>query len=321
MDAMDETFSIVDDGETRSVAGRHRNLARPGPSALFGEPGLGVALGSGGARGLAHVGVIQALLERGVEPDFAAGSSMGAVIGAAYAAGTFDRLVETLDSMDAAGAAALFLDVGFMKPGLVTGRRVMDFVAAFVPDTTFESLRIPFTVMATDLRTGDPVCISRGKLLPAIRASISIPGVFTPVRRGGALLVDGGVSSPVPVAAVRGLGAKRVLAVNVDNGRDCPYESHRLPPVVNKAFGVGEKVRKAVWREFGLLRSGGGSLMDVLSRTVRICEDRIAQWETAREKPDLVLEPAVGNIPTMDFTRVDDAVRAGREAAEALFAG
>ena len=283
------------------------------------KPGLGIALGSGGARGLAHVGVIQTLLERGVEPEFVAGSSMGAVIGAACAAGTFGRLVETLESMDAAGAASLFLDVGFMRSGLVMGRRVMDFVSEFVPDVTFESLGIPFAVMATDLRTGAPVRLSSGKLLPAIRASISIPGVFTPVRRGGTLLVDGGVSSPVPVAAVRGLGAKRVLAVNVDNGRACPYESHRLPAAVNKALDVGEKVRNAFRREFGLPPPDGRSLVDVLSRTVRICEDRIAQWETALEKPDWVCEPAVGNIPTLDFTRVDDAVRAGREAAEALF--
>ncbi len=287
-----------------------------------GEAGLGIALGSGGARGLAHVGVIQALLERGIEPGFISGTSMGALVGAALAAGTFEKLVAAVADMDAASAAALFFDVGFLKPGLVTGRRVMDFVSDFVPDATFEDLERPFAVMATDLLTGAPVRISRGRLLPAIRASISIPGVFTPVRRGSALLVDGGVSSPVPVAAVRALGAKKVIAVNVDNGLRCPYETHRLPAAVNAAICVGERLREVMRRELGFSgRGAAASLADVLSRTVRICEDRIAQWETVRENPDWTLEPAVGNIPTMDFTRVDDAIRAGRDAVDALFAG
>lgn len=283
------------------------------------EAGFGIALGSGGARGLAHVGVLQALLEHGVKVSFAAGTSMGAIVGAAYAAGRFEKLAGILKTMDAARAAALFFDVGFMKPGLVAGRRIMDFIAEFVPDVYFEALEIPFAVLATDLRTGEPVCISRGKVLPAIRASISIPGVFTPVRRNGSLLVDGGMSSPVPVSAVRRLGARAVMAVDVDNGGDCPYESRRLPRSVNKAIDAGEWIRGTLKREFGLSWPGDGSLLDVLSQTVRICENRIARWEVERDRPDWVVEPAVGNIPTMDFTRVDDAIRAGREAIETLF--
>lgn len=284
-----------------------------------GGAGFGIALGSGGARGLAHVGVLQALLERGIRPAFVAGTSMGAIVGAAYAAGTFGKLAEILASMDAAKATALFLDVEFMKTGLVAGRRVMDFISGFVPDVGFEDLEIPFAALATDLRTGDPVCLSRGRVHSAIRASISIPGVFTPVRRDGALLVDGGISSPVPVSAARRLGATTVLAVNVDNGTDCLYESRRLPRPVSKAINAGERFRDALRREFGRETPGAGSLLSVLSQTIRICENRIAQWEVSRERPDWTLEPAVGNIPTMDFTRVDDAIRAGRDAVETLF--
>jgi len=280
--------------------------------------GLGIALGSGGARGLAHVGVLQVLLENGIAPKFVAGTSMGAIVGAAYAAGNFEHLVETLKAMDMAEAAALFFDFGFMKSGLVKGRRVMDFIATVVPDTTFDSLELPFAVMATDIGTGAAIRISRGRLLPAIRASISIPGVFTPVRRGSALLVDGGVSSPVPIAATRFLGATKVLAVNVDSQSRCPYSTHRLPKVVNKAIGIREKFRDTIRRELGIANERGQGFFDMLSRTTRICEDRIAQWEMEREKPEWILEPAVGDIPTMDFTRVDDAIMAGRDAAVKL---
>ena len=304
------------DGETCDAGGRAENGFRAVPAPKPGEAGFGVAFGSGGARGLAHVGVLQALLEHGIRPAFAAGTSMGAIVGAAYAAGTFGKLTGILQSMDAARATSLFLDVGFMKSGLVSGRRVMEFIAEFVPDVAFEDLEIPFAVLATDLRTGEPVCLSHGKVHPTIRASLSIPGVFTPVRRDGALLVDGGISSPVPVSAVRRLGARTVLAVNVDNGTDCPYESRRLPRPVNKAIDAGERFREALRREFGLEPSGSGSLLAVLSQTIRICENRIAKWEMSRERPDWTLEPAVGNIPTMDFTRVDDAIRAGRDAVE-----
>lgn len=195
----------------------------------------------------------------------------------------------------------------------------MDFVSGFVPDVSFEDLEIPFAVLATDLRTGEPVCISRGKVLPAIRASISIPGVFPPVRRNGALLVDGGMASPVPVSAVRRLGERTVMAVDVDNGNDCPYESRRLPRSVNKAIDAGERIRGALKREFGRAWPGPGSLLDVLSQTIRICENRIAKWKVERDRPDWVVEPAVGNIPTLDFTRVDDAIRAGRDAIKTLF--
>ncbi|MBR3085176.1 MAG: patatin-like phospholipase family protein [Kiritimatiellae bacterium] len=287
------------------------------PSRVTGD-GLGIALGSGGARGLAHVGVLQTLLENGIAPEFVAGTSMGAIVGAAYASGNFGRLVDTLKAMDMAEAASLFFDFGFMKSGLVKGRRVMDFIATVVPDTTFDSIGLPFAVMATDIATGAAIRISRGRLLPAIRASISIPGVFTPVRRGSALLVDGGVSSPVPVAAARFLGARRVLAVNVDNQGRCPYSTHRLPKFVNQAIGIREKLHDALRRELGIADERGQGFFDMLSRTTRICEDRIAQWEMERERPEWILEPAVGDIPTMDFTRVDDAIMAGRDAAGKL---
>lgn len=280
----------------------------------------GIALGSGGARGLAHVGVLEVLLESGIRPAFVAGTSMGAIVGAAYASGNFRKLADTLRSLDIAEAAALFLDFGFGKPGLVKGRRVMGFLAAIIPDITFNELQIPFAAMATDIATGEAVAITRGRVLPAIRASISIPGVFTPVKRGAATLVDGGISSPVPVAMARSLGAESVVAVNVDDVAPCPYNTHRLPAMVNRAIDFRERLHAKIKEGLGIVGDNGVGFFETLSKTTRICEDRIARWEVERTKPDWLIEPAVGDIPTMDFSRIDDAINAGRDAAREFLA-
>lgn len=279
------------------------------------KQGIGIALGSGGARGLAHAGVLEVLLENGIEPAFAAGTSMGAIVGAAYASGNFRKLVDVLRSLDIAEAAALFLDFGFGKPGLVKGRRVMDFIATFIPDVTFADLEIPFAAMATDIATGEAVAITRGRILPAIRASISIPGIFTPVRRGAAMLVDGGISSPVPVETARSIGAGPVVAVNVDDVAPCPYSTHRLPAVVNRAMDLRERLHAKIREGLGIAGDGGFGFLETLSKTTRICENRIARWEVERTRPDWLVEPKVGDIPTMDFSRIDDAIQAGRDAA------
>lgn len=282
---------------------------------------LGLALGSGGARGLAHVGVVKCLLEHGVAPAAIAGTSMGAIVGAALAAGTFDRLCGTLSSLDMGEAASLFLDFSFSKSGIVKGRRVMEFLSSVIPDTTFDKLEIPFAAVATDVATGEAVAMTRGRVLTAVRASISIPGVFTPVRRGALMLVDGGLSSPVPVGAARALGAGGVLAVNVDGGAPCPYRTHRLPQVISRAMDFRERIRGKLREGLGLSGEGGLGFFEMLSKTTRICEDRIAKWEVERMRPEWLVEPSVGDIPTLDFSRVDDAVAAGYDAAAEFFRG
>lgn len=279
---------------------------------------IGIALGSGGARGLAHVGVLEVLLENGIRPAFVAGTSMGAIIGAAYASGNFAKLVDVLRSLDIAETATLFMDFGFGKPGIVKGRRVMDFLATILPDVTFSELKTPFAAMATDIETGEAVMMTRGRILTAIRASISIPGIFTPARRGSATLLDGGISSPVPIDAARALGAGSVIAVNVDGGAPCPYCTHRLPKVVNRAISFHERLHVKIREGLGIAGDGKTGFFETLSKTTRICENRIARWEVERARPEWLVEPAVGDIPTMDFSRIDDAIGAGRDAAKAF---
>ncbi|MBR0056891.1 MAG: patatin-like phospholipase family protein, partial [Kiritimatiellae bacterium] len=245
--------------------------------------------------------------------------SMGAIVGAALAAGTFDRLLTVVNSMDVGETASLFLDFSFTSSGLVKGQKVVDFLSKVIPDVSFDELEIPFVALATDIESGKAVPLKRGRVLSAVRASIAIPGLFTPVRRGQYLLVDGGLSSPVPIDAVRSLGVGAVIAVNVDVDAKCPYDTHRLPSVVNRAMGVRDRVRKAIQERFGLELEHGLGFMNMLAKTTRICERRIASWEVERSHPEFLIEPPVGDIPTLDFSRVDDAVRAGYEEATRRF--
>lgn len=294
-----------------------------------GNKKIGLVLGSGGARGLAHVGAVKALVEYGVRPSIVVGTSFGAIVGAAFASGRFGVLDFTARNVDLSKAVGVFFEFGIHRDGLIRGKRVMDFLEKILPDCNIEELPIPFAALATDIETGEPFVIDRGKVSHAVRASISIPGVFTPVRRGKRLLVDGGISSPVPVSTARAMGADVVVAINVDNSLKCPYQTRRMPQAMVKAANFTTKIRKELkekiasrYTELDGLLSGketGFGFFDILMKTTRICEDRIAREELLSHPADLLIEPAVGDIPTLDFARSDDAIQAGYDAAvEAL---
>lgn len=287
--------------------------------------GLGLVLGSGGARGLAHIGVAQVLAERGLIPDVIVGTSIGSVVGAAIAAGRMDRIERFADEIDLAKAAGLFFEFGVHRDGFIKGTRIMECLGRLLPDCAIEDLPIRYAAVATDIGTGEPVVFDKGSLLTAIRASISIPGVFTPVKRGSRQLVDGGISSPVPIITARLMGAEKVIAVNVDNGRVCPYNTPSdfgIEKAANVAKNVTARLRSSLGSRIPKLEKllagapSGFGFFDIMLKTVRICEDRIALEEIETNPPDLLIEPAVGDIRTLDFTRADDAIRAGRDAAE-----
>lgn len=188
----------------------------PSAPALATQPRVGVALGSGSARGLAHIGVLRALQEAGIAVHCVAGTSMGAVVGAVYASGKIERMAERLRNLDWAGIIAL-LDPVFPRSGLIDGQRVAEFVRAHVPGARIEDLALPFAAVATDWETGAEVVAHSGDLTEAVRASIAVPGIVTPVRSNGRLLVDGGLVNPVPVSVARALGAEVVIAVDLNH--------------------------------------------------------------------------------------------------------
>ena len=177
---------------------------------------IGLALGSGGGRGLFHLGVLKSLEKNGVKVDYIAGSSIGALIGAMMAAGkNYEQITESLLNNKAKTLFSL-VDPTFFKGGMVKGKKLEKLIREWIGVDKFEDLKIPFTAVATDLLTGKEVRISEGDLTQAVRASMSVPMLFEPVEYGEMLLVDGGVTNPVPDDVAKEMGADVVIASNLD---------------------------------------------------------------------------------------------------------
>jgi NTE family protein len=176
------------------------------------HPKIGLALGSGGARGFAHLGVIMALKEAGIPIDLIAGSSMGALVASFYGAGLdFDRLYK----LSTAFKRKYFLDFTVPKMGFISGKKIKEFIRVFTHGKNIEDLSLPVGIVATDLLTGEKVVFQNGPVAEAVRASISIPGIFVPEKYNGRILVDGGVADRVPISVARDMGADIVIAVDV----------------------------------------------------------------------------------------------------------
>lgn len=176
------------------------------------RPTIGLALGSGGARGFAHLGVIKVLKEEGIPIDFIAGSSMGAMVGCFYGAGLdIDRLYKLAKVFK----RKYYLDFTVPKMGFIAGKRVKELIRVFTHGKNLEQLEIPVRVVATDLMTGEKVVFAKGSIADAVRASISIPGIFVPEKLNGRLLVDGGVVDRIPVSVVKEMGADMIIAIDV----------------------------------------------------------------------------------------------------------
>ena len=182
---------------------------------------LGLALGSGSARGWAHIGVIRALEERGIKPDIVCGTSIGALVGGAYAAGELDRLEKWVTGI--AWTTVLRLMDLTWRGGLIRGTRLFTLFGTMLANREIDELPIPFGAIATELQSGRELWLRHGKLLEAVRASCAMPGLLTPVVRDGAVLVDGGLVNPVPVSMCRALGADLVVAVDLSWGKRGPY--------------------------------------------------------------------------------------------------
>ena len=177
---------------------------------------LGLALGGGGARGCAHVGVIKALTLAGIPVDYIAGSSIGSVVGGVFASGDMEEFENYLLQISWMDVVKHF-DPGVPYQGLFRGHKVVKLLDKLITHKKFSELNIPLTVVATDLETGEAVHINRGKVIDAIRASIAIPGIFTPFKKGDQFLIDGGVVNPMPVDVVRHMGADVVIGVDLNH--------------------------------------------------------------------------------------------------------
>ena len=283
------------------------------------KPRIGLALGSGSARGWAHIGVLRALEQAGIRPDIVCGTSIGALVGAAYAAGELDRFEQWVLRLGVADVLG-FLDVT-LSSGLVKGERLMSSFHRNVVDRPIEELNMPFAAVATALHSGAEIWLRSGSTLGAVRASIAMPGLFTPVLHDGMVLVDGGLVNPVPVSLARAMGADIVIAVDLGSdilGRHLHAAPAREPP----PGVVGDWIRK-LQDNLGPLVPAHPSdelampnILEVLASSLNIMQVRIAHSRMAGEPPDLVVAPRLAHLRLLDFHRAEEAIEEGRRAVE-----
>jgi len=254
------------------------------------SPKVGLALGGGYARGLAHIGVLEVLEREGIPIDFIAGTSIGALIGALYAREKEAALIKKQTTgLDWVGLASL-IDPVVPKSGLITGKRVTNLLKRFMGDITFKELDIPLACVATDIISGDEIVIDEGSVLEAIRASISIPVIFTVVKKDGRFLVDGGLVNNVPVSVARKMGANYVIAVDVTPSRK-ERQEHLL--------------QHAEIKEPGMLQ--------VMVQSMYITTYRSAHNVTAGA--DTVIHPKLAHINPSDFHKMRECILEGELSA------
>ncbi|HXL82663.1 MAG TPA: patatin-like phospholipase family protein [Casimicrobiaceae bacterium] len=273
------------------------------------RPTLGIALGSGSARGWAHIGVLRALTEAGIAPDFVAGCSMGAMVGAAFAAGRIEELEAWALSLDWRRVVGL-VDVG-LRGGVFKGDRLLNIYQGQFVECPFSELSVPFAAVATDLATGQEVWLREGKVSDAVRASCTVPGLFRPVLRDGRYLIDGSVVNPIPVSLCRAMGAQVVIAVDLGThkARRFPLEPPPASTVKSQRRGFFNILGPSPPPEVRPLPS----ITDTLLGAIDIMQERIAQTRLVGEAPEVLLTPQLGRFGPFEYHRATLAIEAGRE--------
>ena len=283
------------------------------------KPRIGLALGGGSARGWAHIGVIRALEEIGIRADLIAGTSIGALVGAAYAGGQlepFEQWARGLTRKDVFSLMDFQLGGGMLK-----GARLMDFFRSHFHDSLIEDLALPFAATATALQTGAEVWLRSGSTIDAVRASLAMPALLTPVHYQGRLLVDGGLVNPVPVSLARAMEADVVIAV--DLASDILGRSLRPVQGTESATSSREWLRRLQASVSHLLPSSPTpaqaalpSMLSVMQTSIEIMQVRISRSRMAGDPPDALIRPRVGHIGVLELHRAAEAIEAGRRAVQ-----
>lgn len=288
------------------------------PSALAPprRPIVGLALGSGSARGWAHIGIIQALEEIGVRPQVVAGTSIGALVGAVYVSGQLEEFADWVRKLSARDVFGL-LDFT-LSGGMVKGQKLFGFFEEKHHNPNIEDLGQRYVSVATEMKTGREIWITRGPILPAARASCALPGVLSPVQHEERWMLDGGLVNPVPVSACRALGADVIIAVNLNAQLVGAHISRATQEEAEDE--VPTKSERTLWhRVAGYLKSGDGqspSFFDVVAASVNIMQDRITRSRMAGDPPEITLVPMLEDFALMDFHRAEQAIAEGRRLVE-----
>ncbi|SDK42147.1 patatin-like phospholipase RssA [Microbulbifer yueqingensis] len=310
------------------------------------QPRVGIALGSGAAKGFAHIGVLSALDEMGIRPQVIAGSSMGAFVGSAYAAGCLDKLEKWVKMLDNWRVFSL-LDINWtFSGGLIGGKKPFQ---AFFEDFAYqniEDLPVPFTAVATDLDSGQEIWLQEGNLSDAVSASCSIPGLLSPKQVAGRWLVDGAVVNPVPIDVCRAMGATCVIAVDVTedgaslreqrqgdvetlasdgDGSDSPEEDISRQEArmdvstgksLEKLLTQGREQLSQIGDRFTRTTPYAPGMLETMSTSMEILERRHKRSRLMGSPPDIMIMPKVGVIGSMEFSRAAEAVAAGKAEVE-----
>ncbi len=290
---------------------------------------VALVLGSGSSRGWAHIGAIEALEEEGIPIDFISGCSVGSYVGAIYASGSLASLKDFVLSMDGKKVFSYF-DVVFPRSGLLDGtKKVAELFSMHTSVQRFSELNIPVMMVATDLQRGEKVVLRSGNLLQALRATMSVPGLFAPALVKGRWLVDGGIVDPVPVGVARATEADVVIAVDLNSGitsrRVHPPKKNKVEPSVPEApkfnselmvkltdyYETAETNFKKKISELLGRETHTPHLIDTVMTSINIMQERITRINLAVEPPDILVQPRLGALKMMDFHQVEMAIEEG----------
>lgn len=299
------------------------------------KPRIGLALGSGSSRGWAHIGVINALTEHGIEPDVITGCSIGALVGAAYVTGHLGELEKWVGSLNRLDVARFF-EISSSFNGFVNKDKFHKFLNRYVcaDEAQIGALDKSFAAVSTDLATGTEVWFSKGALIEAVWASISLPGLFPAIRHKNRWLVDGGLVNPVPISTCRSLGADVVIAVNLNGDIAGKHFKHMAPKSEKAEVQAAEVHEDEGWmdtitrtvREYSYNlfvnhkngRDDTPNLFDSIAGSINITQDRITRFRIAADPPDILINPDVSQIGLLEFHRGREVITEGARAVEKM---
>ncbi|MBU1181832.1 MAG: patatin-like phospholipase family protein [Proteobacteria bacterium] len=287
---------------------------------------VSLVLGSGSSRGWAHIGVIEALEEENIPIDYIVGCSIGAYVGALYASGSLEKLKEFVISMDGKKIFS-YSDLIFPRLGLLDGRkRLKELFSMHTDAKDFSDLKIPVMMLATDLEEGDKVVLKSGDIIDALRATMSMPGLFPPARVNDRWLVDGGLVDPVPVSVARAMGSDVVIAVDLNSGL-VPRKKRAVQKDNNLVTDYGienghadnslnyiEKAALSLKNKKDELlgsKSSKFNILETVVTSISIMQERITRINLAVDPPDILIQPRIGKLKMLDFDKVEYAIEEG----------
>jgi len=284
---------------------------------------IGIALGSGSSRGWAHIGVIRELIKIGIMPEIVCGCSIGALVGASYAAGNLDKLEKWVCSLTKLEIARFF-KLNLSLNGFVNTERLHAFLIKYVcgESKNIENLKKKFSTVSTDLETGREIWFTKGPVMQAVWASISLPGLFPPIQNQGRWLVDGGLVNPVPVSVCRAMGADIVIAVNLNGDIIGKYFAQKSKGQNDGSIKnlFAKTVREYSASLFPSITSKNTkpSLFEAIVRSISITQNRITRSRMAGDPPDILLTPKLAQIGLLEFYRAKEVIQEGRECVKRM---